>query len=328
MQMKQFFFLILSVFFYCDALLSEEKPKESFLTWKANIIKEAVSLGISKQMASLALSKMEKPSEKVIALYNRQPEKTMSFSSYQRKIVSSKMITTGKQLLEKHRPLLQKISRKYQIPAKYLVSIWGIESRYGSYTGGFSVIDSLATLAYESRRQAFFKQELMSALRILDKKHIEISKMKGSWAGAMGQSQFMPSSFLQYAVDEDMDDKKDIWSTKADVLASIANYLKKHGWRSGERWGRKVLIPAGFKKELVGLAVRKSVLDWADLGLVTSDGSTLPKAKMMASVVLPDWKHQTAFLVYKNFEVILTYNRSHYYALAVGLLASQYESSF
>ena len=308
--------------------LNESK---TFIGWKTNLIQEAIDSGISKQTVDEALRSIKEPVKKVLKSYYKQkkpPQEQVNpdtLYSYQQKVAPMSIIKAGNKLLQEHQRILQNISRKYQVPAKYIVSIWGIETRYGKYTGGHDAIDALASLAYSSKRKKFFRSELLAALRILDNKHIHLKQMKSSWAGAIGQSQFMPSSFLRYAVDENMDGKKDIWNTKEDIFGSIANYLKKNGWRAGQTWGRRVLLPLDFKTSLIGLNTKKTVLDWSSMGLVTINGRPLPKSKITASVIQPDWKYNSSFLVYKNYEVIRTYNRSHYYALSVSYLASQYK---
>ena len=206
---------------------------------------------------------------------------------------------------------------------RFIVAFWGIETDFGRITGGFKVVPALATLAFDGRRGAFFRKELLHALRIIEEGHISAKQMTGSWACAMGQPQFMPSSFNGYAVDHDGDGRKDIWTTRDDVFASAANYLSRYGWRGDERWGREVRLPEGFDASLQGLKVKKPIADWAALGVTLRGGAPLPGKTLLASLILPGGKGGPAYLVYNNYRVILKWNRSHYFAIAVGHLADK-----
>ncbi|MGE0726163.1 MAG: lytic transglycosylase domain-containing protein, partial [Alphaproteobacteria bacterium] len=194
---------------------------------------------------------------------------------------------------------------------------------YGRITGNFSVVAALATLAYDGRRASYFRSELLNALRILQEGHISPAAMRGSWAGAMGQNQFMPSSFLRFAVDHDGDGRRDIWGTQADVFASIANYLAGSGWNQGQTWGRPVLLPAGFDAGLAGSDGRRALDRWSRLGVVQADGSPLPASDLAAEIVLPAKRLQPAFVTYDNYRVLLRWNRSNYFALAVSEIADR-----
>jgi len=215
------------------------------------------------------------------------------------------------------------------VQKRYIVTFWGVETNFGQYLGSFNVPHALATLAHDGRRSAYFRKELLNALKILEEGHIAPDQMKGSWAGAMGQSQFMPSSFLSYAVDWDGDGKRDIWGTKPDVFASTAYYLAKAGWRDDITWGRKVKLPAGFSmngKSAEALADRKTRVKlpaWSKAGVLSIDGSALPARDLTARLVLPAGADGPAFLVYSNFDSILDWNRSNYYALAIGHLSDK-----
>ena len=224
-------------------------------------------------------------------------------------------------MLRRYRTLLHNVGRDYGIPPRMIVALWGVETDYGQHTGTFNVVAALATLAYDGRRSQYFRAELHDALKILQEGHIPWAKMKGSWAGAMGQCQFMPSSFLRYAVDYDGDGRKDIWSTSADVVASAANYLSQSGWQERQRWGRQAKLPRGFVKRDATLDIRKSLTQWRAIGVRRSNGQQLPQVSMLGSIVLPDGQHGPAYLVYDNFRVIMKWNRSQYFALSVGLLA-------
>ena len=263
------------------------------------------------------------PIPRVIELDRSQPEVTITFAQYIERVVPESRVAKGRELLAAHRELIAPIGRKYGVPPRFIVALWGIETNFGQYLGGFPVIGALATLAHDGRRSAYFRQELLNALRILEDGHITPEAMVGSWAGAMGQSQFMPSSFVQYAVDYDGDGRRDIWSTQGDVFASAANYLAQAGWRAGETWGRLVQLPPGFDPALAGLEVTKTLADWRALGLRRADGGDLPRAGMSGSVVLPGGEGGPAYLVYGNYRTIMRWNRSFYFATAVGELADR-----
>ena len=300
--------------------VAQEDGAESFTQWREGVRKEALSLGISAATFEAAFADVE-PIPRIIELDRSQPEVTLSFAQYVERVVPESRVAKGRKLLAEHRDLLEPIGREYGVPPRFIVALWGIETNFGQYLGGFPVIAALATLAYDGRRSAYFRQELLNALRILEDGHITTDAMMGSWAGAMGQSQFMPSSFVRYAVDHDGDGKRDIWGTQGDVFASAANYLAQAGWRAGETWGRHVALPAGFDHALTGLEVKKTLAEWQALGLRRADGSELPKAAISGSVVLPGGEGGPAYLVYDNYRTIMRWNRSFYFATSVGLLA-------
>ena len=302
--------------------LAQEDAAESFAEWRDGVRSEALSLGISAATFDAAFAGVE-PIPRVIELDRSQPEVTLTFAQYVERVVPESRVAKGRELLAKHRDLLEPIGRTYGVPPRFIVALWGIETNFGQYLGGFPVIASLATLAHDGRRSAYFRQELMHALRILEDGHITPEAMMGSWAGAMGQSQFMPSSFVNYAVDHDGDGRRDIWGTQGDVFASAANYLAQAGWHAGETWGRRVALPAGFDDELIGLEVTKTLAEWQALGLRRADGSDLPQAAMSGSVVLPGGEEGPAYLVYGNYRTIMRWNRSYYFATSVGLLADR-----
>jgi len=257
----------------------------------------------------------------VIELDRRQPETTLTFQEYIDRVVTPTRRERGRELLTENRALLDAVSRKYGVPSRFIVALWGIESDFGRLTGNFSEIGALATLAYDGRRSAFFRKELINALVIVQRMHVDPRKMTGSWAGAMGQNQFMPSSFLDYAVSWRGDGPPDIWTNKADVFASIANYLAHVGWRPDEGWGVAVTPPAGLDPTLVGLGQRKPLAAWAALGVVQANGGALREAGTVASLIEPGGDSGPALLVFDNFRVILRWNNSSYFATAVGYLA-------
>jgi len=301
---------------------------QSFAQWMSDFRVEAKERGISDRVLDAALGNA-KPIKRVVELDRKQPEFTMTFQQYLNKVVSATRVKKARKLLKEHDKVLTAVSKKYGVQKRFIVTFWGVETNFGQYLGSFNVPHSLATLAHDGRRSAFFRKELINALTILEQGHIEADKMKGSWAGAMGQSQFMPSSFLSYAVDWDGDGKRDIWSTKADVFASTAYYLKNAGWRDDITWGRKVVLPSGFAlngKGAEALAKDKVKLrlpQWSAAGVKSADGSALPKANLKARLILPSGVAGPAFLAYSNFESILDWNRSNYYALAIGSLSDQ-----
>jgi lytic murein transglycosylase len=259
---------------------------------------------------------------RVIELDRRQPEFSRQVWDYLDSAVSPTRIERGREQLDAHRRAIEAASRRYGVPAEVLVAIWGIESNYGSNFGSFSTIDALATLGYEGRRSDFARRELMAALRILDSGDIARERMQGSWAGAMGHTQFMPTSFKAYARDGDDDGRRDIWGSIADVMASTAYYLEQAGWRGGKPWGLEVRLPEGFDYSQTELDQRQSSQAWAAQGVKPAKGGTLPVLDE-AAVIAPAGAQGPAFLVGHNFRVIMRYNASTSYALAVGLLSDR-----
>ena len=302
--------------------MAQEEGAEGFTEWREGVRTEALSLGISASTFDAAFLGIE-PIPRVIELDRSQPEVTITFAQYLERVVPESRVNQGRELLAKHRELLEPIGREYGVPPRFIVALWGIETSFGNFLGGFPVIGALATLAHDGRRSAYFREELLNALRILEDGHITPDAMVGSWAGAMGQSQFMPSSFVQYAVDHDGDGKRDIWGTHADVFASAANYLAQAGWQAGEIWGREVQLPVGFDQDLTGLKVKKTLAEWQAMGLRRANGTDLPQAAMSGSVVLPGGEGGPAYLVYDNYRTIMRWNRSFYFATSVGLLADR-----
>ena len=302
--------------------------ESSFDEWLIDLRKEATSLGISDKVLDAALGNAT-PIKRVIELDRSQPEFTMTFEEYLGKIASATRARVAAKKLIEHDEILTKVSQKYGVQKRYIVTFWGVETNFGQYLGSFNVPHSLATLAHDGRRSAYFRKELLNALKILEEGHIAPDKMKGSWAGAMGQSQFMPSSFLSYAVDWNGDGKRDIWATEADVFASTAYYLSKAGWRNDMTWGRAVEIPRDLilkgkgAKALAESKTRVKLVEWSRVGVMKADGKPLPSSDFTARLVLPAGSKGPAFLVYSNFDSILAWNRSNYYALAIGHLSDK-----
>jgi membrane-bound lytic murein transglycosylase B len=236
----------------------------------------------------------------------------------------------GKKLYSEHKDLLLRIYNKYGVQPRFILALWGIETSFGTYTGSFNVIRSLSTLSHDLRRREFFTDELINALTIIDQGHITSDEMMGSWAGAMGQNQFMPSSFLNYATDFDKDGKKDIWSTLPDVFASSSNYLKESGWNDDLTWGREVMttksIPDNFiTTSAKEINISKSLSEWAALGILKKNGEKLPLRDIQAYLVYPEGEEGRKFLVYENFKVIMKWNRSLFFGLSVGILSDMIE---
>jgi membrane-bound lytic murein transglycosylase B len=318
-------FIISSIVLFSHDAYAQMQSFESFIH---NFKNEARSKGISQPVIDKAFYNIQ-PIPKVIELDRKQPESTMTFSKYRARIVSPERVQKGREMMRTHAQALAKVEERYGVPREYIVALWGIETNFGSNTGGYDLIPALATLAWDGRRSEFFKTELMNALKILDQDHITQDRFKGSWAGAMGQNQFMPSSFHKFAVDGNGDGRKNIWTDLDDVFASSANYLKTVGWKPGERWGRAVnLSPAAQKiansEQGTGLNTRKraSLKEWRDMGVTLSNGQSIPVVEgMMARIVQPDGAGTQAFLVYDNYAAIMHWNKSVYFASSVGLLA-------
>jgi len=290
-------------------------------TWLNGVKIEARQKGISESIISQALNGIE-PIPRVIELDRKQPEGTMTFAQYRQRVISDARIRKGRILLKEHAARLKIASDKYGVPPQYIVALWGIETSFGENTGGFKVIPALATLAHDGRRSEFFRAELMNALKILNEGHISPADMKGSWAGAMGQNQFMPSSFHRFAVDGDNDGKRNIWGDLDDVFASTANYLSTSGWKEDEKWGREVKLPQGFPESIADLKIKKSLTEWKNMGVTLPNGGALPiVAGMQASIVTPDDENGPAYLAYDNYRVIMRWNKSVYFATSVGLIA-------
>jgi membrane-bound lytic murein transglycosylase B len=239
--------------------------------------------------------------------------------------VNQNRIHEGREKLAQHRKLLNKVANTYGVPPQYIVALWGIETSYGKITGGFDILSALATLAYEGRRASFFEKELIAALKILQGGHAGTDRLLGSWAGAMGQCQFMPSSYHRYAVDGDGDGDVDIWNSLPDVFASMANYLKTEGWNDDLRWGRAVVAPRAIPESLYGRDNMRPLSEWRRRGVMQASGAPLPVpadgSDPMAGLVAPDGVGGPSFLIYENYNVIMHWNRSTYFATSVGLLA-------
>ncbi len=292
---------------------------DSFQGFLAGMRAEARRAGISAGTLDHAFAGIQ-PNQKVLERDRHQPEFTMTWAQYRALLITDQRIVNGRAAFQQNRALFGRVQERFSVDAGVITGIWGLESSFGTGMGDFHVVEALATLAWEGRRASFFRGELMAALRILDHGDVTPARMTGSYAGAMGQPQFMPSSYLRYAVDFEGHGKRDIWGSKPDVLGSIANYLGSSGWRSGEPWGQPVTVPANFDASSAGRDNRRPVGDWMRQGVRAVGARTLARPDMPAAVLLPDGAGGEAFMVYANFSAIRRYNPSDFYALVVGLL--------
>lgn len=293
-----------------------------FDQWLVGLRAEARGRGVSEATLDAALVGIA-PLPKVLEYDRRQPEFTRTFWDYMRRAVDPARIARGQEMLARHGDILARAEARFGVPAHVLVAFWGLETDFGRHFGGFPVVEALATLAHDPRRSAFFREELLLALMILERGDIAAPRMVGSWAGAMGHFQFLPSTFTRHALDADGDGRRDIWGSLPDAILSAGNFLSNLGWQAGELWGREVSLPPGFDYALADGTVEKPLADWRALGLRRADGGPLPVAEMTAALLLPAGHRGPAFLVYHNFRVILDWNRSELYALAVGHLSDR-----
>src|SRR5262245_35168782 len=308
-------------------------PPPPFGDWLMSLKDEARERGFSDALLSETLSNVE-PLERVVQADRSQAELNPGFARYLSTRLTAPMIRRGKDVSSENREILGQVERKFDVQRRFLLALWGMETRYGRVTGTTPVFQALATLAWEPRRADYFRGELFNALTMVQRGHIEAQAMTGSWAGAMGQTQFMPSSYLSYAVDFDGDGRRDIWKSTGDTLASIANYLKGFGWNSDETWGREVKASAAVRAKIAStipkrtegcyarrnMTERRPLEEWQSIGVRLVGGGALPKAKLTAGLV--DVGDRT-FLVYPNYDAILGYNCAHYYALTVALLSDR-----
>ncbi|MDN3564371.1 lytic murein transglycosylase [Paeniroseomonas aquatica] len=307
------------------ALLAPEAmaATSGFETFLDGVRGDARRAGVSAATLQRALADL-RPNDRVLELDRKQPEGTLSWEQYRDRIVSQTRIDNGRRNYADNRSLLSAIGTRYRADPRVIVAIWGMETNFGTNTGGFGVIEALATLAWDGRRSDYFRSELIAALRVLDGGHVTPARMRGSWAGAMGQPQFMPSNFERLAVDFDGDGRRDIWDSRADALASIGNYLARNGWRDGEPWGQAVQPPAGFDPERADTEAKRPLREWSRIGFRRASGGPLPATELEASVIVPRNGNGQIFLCHQNFRVIRRYNPPINYALAVGLLSDNF----
>lgn len=342
MQLRQAL-SILTVFLFLGATASyAAKPananpaKESFSEWLTGFKQQALKAGISKSTLDKELVGLSY-SKKIVSLDRKQPETTVTFQEYIKRRVSPTVVATGEKYIRENRQALLKVSQHYNVEPEIIAAIWGAESNYGTYPMKHDVIQALATLSYDNRRRDYFTKELIAALKILDAKHIDRDSFKGSWAGALGQTQFMPSNYLRLAQDFNQDGRKDIWNTPEDVFASIAYYLKKHGWQAEQPWAMQVTVPDSFNRnksvhtknpKASPRALRahsepfKSSY-WKAQGLIDINSPISERGELPTSLYIPADSENTGFLTFPNYRTILRYNPSNYYALSVSLLADK-----
>ena len=308
-----------------------DAPRPPFPEWLAGVRAEALSRGIREEIVDAALADVVEPQPVILERDRTQAEVVLSLEQYVARRLTLRLIRNGRTAYAEHRELLEKVGDRYRVPPKIIVAIWGIESNFGRFSGVRPTVPALATLAWDPRRATFFRGELFNALEIVNRGDIDLEKLRGSWAGAMGQVQFMPSSYLKFAEDFDGDGRRDIWSTPADIFASIANYLHGHGWTPDEAWGREVKVTPAAKERIAGevgardgscsatrtMTEALPLARWQELGVRLPAGGALPKADLTASLVSGDTRH---FLVYANYDALLDYNCAHSYAISVALL--------
>ena len=317
-------------------VLAEEKTQADFDVYVAALKNEATEKGYDQALIEQAFA-TAKFKKKVISADKNQPEVKETLETYLPKRVPQWKIDRARKLYKENQEVLEKVAKEYGVQARFIVALWGLESNFGKIQGGHSVIASLVTLAFDGRRETMYKNQLWAALDILKEGHITLDKFKGSWAGAMGQTQFMPTSFNAYAVDYNGDGRKDIWTTEEDAFASIANYLKQAGWNDDLTWGRQVKLPEDFDNANIlkrGTKTRsqwleywkdseRSLADWQAIGVRKMDGSDLPNVDVTAAMVMPDDVNGRMYLAYDNYKALMHWNRSYYFATSVGYLSDR-----
>ena len=328
MKLRQF---LIALTLSCTTLVgqayaSEAKTAETeanFQIWLADFKQKAQQSGISPATLQSAFDNVHL-NHKVLESDRKQPEFTSTFFEYFNRAVSKSRISKGKENYKKYRPLLDEVTKKYGIPGRVIIAFWGMETNYGRFTGSIPIIESLATLSFDPRRSKFFSQQLLNALQIIDQGHVHPKQMKGSWAGAMGQVQFMPSNYLTYAVDGDGDGKINLWDSLPDAFHSAGNFLQQLGWQTGITWGREIQLPAKFDYAIADDKTIRPLQAWGEIGIKQTNRQPLPHSdSVRAKLILPSDYRGPAFLVYENFQVIKRWNNSNSYALAVGNLADR-----
>ncbi|QIQ21763.1 lytic murein transglycosylase [Zophobihabitans entericus] len=310
-----------------EIIYTDSRDAEHFPQYVEELKQYARLNGIDEETIKIAFTDVYHI-DRVITADRNQPEKKSDLNEYLTRVLSENRLKTTQQKYTEFRSDLATATEQTGVPGNYIVSLWGIESGFGRYQGNEDVISAVSTLAFEGRREKFFGRELLAALTVLERGYITKDKLKGSWAGAMGQSQFMPSSLLAYGKDGDNDGVIDIWNNQHDVFASIGNYLATVGWNAQDRWGNKVNLPKNFDISLTGLDNNKAktIAQWQKLGVVITDGKLTPAKETNAWVILPDDEPAKAYLVYNNFKTLMNWNRSYYFALSVGLLADSLDT--
>ncbi len=328
--------IIFSILAFQSSLYSQEE--EPFNKWLNELKEEALNRGFSRETINAAFSEIREPVKSIVNKDRNQAEVIESYAMYVNRRVTTWRIVNGKKQIKKHEELLKKIALEYGVQPRFIVAIWGMETNYGTIPLKESIFSALATLAYDKRRADFFRAQFFDALTILDKGLAPYEKMKSSWAGAMGQCQFMPENYLKYAVDYDKDGKCDIWETEADVFASIANYLSSFGWKDHQTWGRPVILPDIPEEDLFAkksndlapveqcerygdLKVWRDLQEWQALGIRRLNGSDLPARSIPATLISGDPGDNKGYIVYSDFCSIMRFNPAFKYALSIGLLA-------
>lgn len=302
---------------------------EVYTKWLNDLKEEMIERGISEKTIDLAYGENDyyHPDPEVVKIDRKQIEFVLTSTEYLNRVVNAKKVAKAREKYKQLYPLFKDMEKKYGVQINYLIAFWGMETNFGQNFGNYEVIDALTTLSYDKRRPKFFKEELYQALKIIDKWQVEPKQMEGSWAGAMGHFQFMPSTFNAYAVDYNGDGKIDIWHSFEDAIASAANYLSSMGWQAGQDWGEEVSLPWNFDYALSGRDVKKTVKQWRKIGVKTKNNQRLelPDDEMV-SIILPEGRKGAAYLIRENFRKIMNWNRSENYALAIGMLADYIKS--
>lgn len=302
----------------------DQRTTENFQLYVSQLKQQALSEGLDKDTVEEALSHVHFV-ERVVKADRSQPEKNITLDEYLNKVLPAWKIKQAREKYQQFKEPLSITTSRYGVPERYILALWALESSFGKQQGSEDVISALATLAFEGRREELFVNQLLAAIYILQTGAVPKEKLKGSWAGAMGQPQFMPASYLKYGSDGNGDGYIDIWNSEADVFASIANYLTMEGWVSGTNWGRAVKLPANFDVALAGIKDEqaKTMAQWQQLGVTLPNGSSLPDREWKSWIILPDDKQGRAFIVYENFRVLMHWNRSYYFAISVGMMADR-----
>ena len=317
-QVRKFIFIATFIPFITNATIADE----NFNQCKINLAERAKTAGFSPYITKTVIDNIS-PIKRVISLDKKQPEFTQTFEQYIKSRVTNYHVRVGREKLKQNKELFDKLEKEYGIPRQYLVSFWGLETVFGKHKGKMSVLNSLATLACDQRRSEFFTLELLNLFTLIEGEQVSVDQLQGSWAGAMGHMQFMPTAFLKYAVDGDNDGKVDIWQSEVDALTTAANYLNQIGWQSKERWGREIKLPKNFAFNKVEFDKYYPLNYFQQLGVQQTNQQALPSYDIQAELYLPSGHKGPAFLLYPNFNVIMTWNLSKSYALSVGALANK-----
>jgi peptidoglycan lytic transglycosylase B len=328
--------VVMALFVVAPPARAQEPPSGSpppFDVWLAQLRVEALTRGIRPEIVDAAFSDVQQPVAQILERDRTQAEFSLDLTAYLRRRLTRNTLRTAQEMYTQYRELLESVGKTYGVQPKIITAVWGLESNFGRFAGVRPTIPALATLAYDPRRASLFRNELFSALEILNRGDIELDRLKGSWAGALGQPQFMPSTYLLYSQDFDGDGRRDIWASQADVFASVAYYLHEHGWTDKMTWGREVKVPKASLDAVKALPRRadgcraeraltppRSLKDWRKMGLRTIGGAPIPTGTIDASLVTDGSRY---FLVYSNYEALLAYNCATSYAISIGMLADR-----